>query len=147
MSTEVRDRIQNIFSKSDGLQLATTGTSYSPWIAGVYFAEELTDKSADLYFLAEQSGKTFGNLRQDPRVAISISKNDAKEDFVQARGIAEVLPAEEEARIRQMLVNKMPWYQTYTPCVPVRIRLEEVFVSSLASGWFPAKQLAFETEQ
>ena len=68
-----------------------------------------------------------------------VSKNDATQDFVQGRGRAVRLPDGEEAAVRARLVGKMPWFQTYTPVMPMRIDIEELYVSSFGSGWFPAR--------
>lgn len=95
-----------------------------------------------LVFL-EVGGKTMANLRESPRVAYVVSANDAMQDFVQASAIAEVLPASEYDRVMASLVEKMPWFKLYTECVPVRLKPTEVFVSSFAKNWFPAKRVAF----
>lgn len=95
-----------------------------------------------LVFL-EVGGKTMANLRESPRVAYVVSANDAMQDFVQASAIAEVLPASEYDRVMASLVEKMPWFKLYTECVPVRLKPTEVFVSSFAKSWFPAKRVAF----
>lgn len=141
MSTEtptaeaILARAQSILGENNAVQLATTGGAWSPWVAGAYFAHD----GADIVLLLETSGKSLHNIQQNPSVAFSISQNDAMKDFLQGRGTAELLSAAEEPAVRAALVAKMPWYQTYTPVVPVRIRTAELFVSSLSSGWFPAK--------
>lgn len=119
--------------------IASTGGPTSPWILGVYFAHEGTD----LYLVLEQSGRTLANLRADPRIAILVSANDATRDFAQASGVAEILPGEDEDRVRQRILAKLPWFATYTPIVPVRVRLHEAVVTSLQRGWFPGKKLSF----
>ena len=117
--------------------LATAGGPISPWVLGVYFAHE----GNDLYLVLEQSGRTLANLRVDPRVAVLLSDNDATKDFVQAQGVAEILPGADEDRVRQRILAKLPWFATYTPIVPVRVRLSEASVTSLSRGWFPGKKL------
>lgn len=126
---------QSVLASNNAVQLATTGAAYSPWVAGAYFAHD----GADLILLLETSGKSLRNIQMNPSVAFSISQNDAMKDFVQGRGTAEILPDSDEPAVRAALVAKMPWYQTYTPVVPVRIRSSELHISSLTSGWFPAK--------
>jgi hypothetical protein len=129
--------ILNILSENNAISLATTGGEYSPWILGAYFAsDDLT-----IYLLLEKSGKTLANLRQNPKGALMISQNDAMKDFLQAQFEATLLPDSDEDKVRKMLVAKMPWYQTYTPCAPVRLDVSKWFVSSLARQWFPAKVL------
>ncbi len=121
--------------------LASTGGPTSPWVLGVYFAHE----GADLYLVLEQSGRTLANLRADPRVAVLVSANDATQDFAQAEGRAEILPGSEEDRVRQRILAKLPWFATYTPVVPVRVRLIEATVTSLARRWFPGHKVRFAT--
>ncbi len=134
---EIKSVILNILSANKAISLATTGGEYSPWILGAYFAsEDLT-----IYLLLEKSGKTLANLKVNSKGALLISQNDAMKDFLQAEFVATLLPESEEARVRELLVAKMPWYQTYTPCAPVRLDVQKWFVSSLARQWFPAKVL------
>lgn len=71
--TEVKDRILEILKNNDAIMIASTGGEYSPWILGAYFAS----KDIDIYVLLETHGKTFANLKENTKVAISISKNDA----------------------------------------------------------------------
>lgn len=130
-----------LFTASPALQLATTGGPYSPWVLGVYFAHEAKGDLGALTFFLETSGKTFANVKVEPRVAFLISNNDAQQDFVQGTGTLELLPASEQSRVNDLLVAKMPWYKTYTPVVPVRLTITELFVSSFQRGWFPARHL------
>jgi nitroimidazol reductase NimA-like FMN-containing flavoprotein (pyridoxamine 5'-phosphate oxidase superfamily) len=136
-SQTIANRALEIFAANNSASLATTGGPYSPWVLGVYFANE----GLSLYTFVEQSGKTIANLRANARVSLLISQNDAQKDFAQGIGRVSFLPESEAEKVRAMLVAKMPWYQTYTPVAPVRIDLDELFVSSFASGWFPAKVL------
>ncbi len=133
--TEVKDRILEILKNNDAIMIASTGGEYSPWILGAYFAS----KDIDIYVLLETHGKTFANLKENSKVAVSISKNDAMQDFLQAQAEVEVLPDTDEPEVRKLIVDKMPWFQTYTPVSPVRIRVKKYFVTSLQKGWFPAK--------
>ncbi|MBK9226373.1 MAG: pyridoxamine 5'-phosphate oxidase family protein [Ignavibacteria bacterium] len=135
--TEVKDRILEILKNNDAIMIASTGGEYSPWILGAYFAS----KDIDIYVLLETHGKTFANLKENSKVAVSISKNDAMQDFLQAQAEVEVLPDTDEPEVRKLIVDKMPWFQTFTPVSPVRIRVKKYFVTSLQKGWFPAKVL------
>jgi nitroimidazol reductase NimA-like FMN-containing flavoprotein (pyridoxamine 5'-phosphate oxidase superfamily) len=135
--TEVKDKILEVLNANDAIMIASTGGEYSPWILGAYYAS----KDVDIYVLLETNGKTFANLKQNPSVAVSISKNDAMQDFLQAQGEVEILPDSEEPAVRKLIVDKMPWFQTYTPVSPVRIRVKKYFITSLEKGWFPAKVL------
>lgn len=137
LNNEVENKIKEIMSANNAIMLATTGTDYSPWILGAYFVND----GLDIYLLLEKGGKSFANISANKNVAYSISQNDATKDFLQGKAVVEVLPDSEEAKVREMLVNKMPWYQTFVPMVPVKIVASKLFVTSLQNGWFPAKVL------
>jgi nitroimidazol reductase NimA-like FMN-containing flavoprotein (pyridoxamine 5'-phosphate oxidase superfamily) len=137
LNNEVESKILEIMSSSNAIMLATTGTDYSPWILGAYFVNQ----GLDLYLLVEQNGKSFSNIKVNANVAYSISQNDATKDFLQGKASVEILDAAEETRVREMLVKKMPWYQTFVPMIPVKIVSSKIFVTSLQNGWFPAKVL------
>jgi nitroimidazol reductase NimA-like FMN-containing flavoprotein (pyridoxamine 5'-phosphate oxidase superfamily) len=136
MNEEIKSKILEVMSSNNAIMLATTGGEFSPWILGAYFANDDTD----IYLLLEQGGKSFGNIKINNKIAYSISQNDATKDFIQGSGEAIILPSDEEQRVREMLVNKMPWYQTFVPMVPIKIVSSKIFVTSLQNGWFPAKE-------
>lgn len=133
----VRERIAKIFSENTAIMVATTGGEYSPWILGAYFGTD----GLDLYLLLEKHGKTISNLEINKNVAIVISQNDAMKDFLQGQGTLEILSDDEDARVRQMILDKLPEFQTFTPVSPVKIHIKKFFVTSLELGWFPAKTL------
>lgn len=133
---EVMARAALVLASNDAIQLATAGGPVSPWVLGAYFVAD----GADLYLFLETSGKSARNVVASPEVAFLVSRNDAQQDFVQGRGKAILLPPDEEPAVRARLVAKMPWFQTYTPVLPVRIEIAELYVSSLSAGWFPAKR-------
>lgn len=137
VNNEVEEKIQEILKGNNAIMLATTGSDYSPWILGAYYVS----KGLDIYLLVEAGGKSFANIKENKNVAYSISQNDATKDFLQGKAVIEVLPAEEEDNVRAMLVEKMPWYQTFVPMTPVKIVSSKLFVTSLQNGWFPAKVL------
>lgn len=133
---EVKNKISEILNSNDAMTIASTGDKYSPWILGVYFASN----ELSAYVLLETDGKTMANLKINNKVAICISKNDAMQDFLQGYGEAVILDPSKESEVRQMILDKMPWFQTFTPVTPVRLDVKEYFVSSLNKGWFPAKR-------
>lgn len=134
---EIIEKIQEVFTSNNAIMLATTGGSYSPWILGAYY----TSETLSIYVLVEKGGKSFANIKGNKNVAYSISQNDAMKDFVQGQAVVTVLPDEDEPKVREMLLKKMPWYQTFVPMVPIRIDSKKIFVTSLQKGWFPAKVL------
>jgi nitroimidazol reductase NimA-like FMN-containing flavoprotein (pyridoxamine 5'-phosphate oxidase superfamily) len=137
LEDQVKEKILKVFSENNAIMIATTGGEYSPWILGAYFVND----GLDIYHVLEKSGKTMSNLEHNKNVAISISQNDATKDFLQGYGTIEILSDDEDARVRAMLTEKMPWFQTYTPVSPCVIRIKKFFVTSLEMGWFPAKTL------
>lgn len=140
-----------VLDQHPSMQLATTGGPYSPWVLGVYFAVEARGGSEDeplsLTFFLEESGKSLQNALVDPRVAFMVTSLDAKQDFVQGKGAITALDRDAEAEVRARLLSKMPWYATYTPVAPVRLVVDELFVSSFERGWFPAKKIAWPTSR
>lgn len=152
----VAERARNLIDEHNAVQIATLGGAWSPWILGAYMARakaELADElgrhagparfsELDIVLMVEIHGKTYANLRTDPRVAIAISHNDASRDFMQASGRAILLPESASAAVMTALTDKMPWYKLYTPCVPVGLALSEAFVTSFPLGWMPARRLS-----
>jgi len=149
--TSVAARARKVMDENHAIQLATLGGAWSPWILGAYFTRAPTAlrgtsarpglEDLDLVLMLERHGKTFGNLAADARVAISVSKDDASQDFLQGSGRAVVLPDSSADAVVAALVDKMPWFKLYTPCVPVRLELSTLFVTSFELGWMPAQQL------
>lgn len=137
LNTEVEAKIKEIMIANNAIMLATTGTDFSPWILGAYYVND----GIDIYILVEKGGKSFANIVENKNAAYSISQNDATKDFLQGKAVVEILPDEEEAKVRKMLVDKMPWYQTFVPMTPIKIKSSKIFVTSLQNGWFPAKVL------
>jgi nitroimidazol reductase NimA-like FMN-containing flavoprotein (pyridoxamine 5'-phosphate oxidase superfamily) len=137
LNSEVELKAKEIMESNNAIMLATTGTDYSPWILGAYYVSEGTD----IFLLLEKGGKSFKNIMTNKNVAYSISQNDATKDFLQGKAVVNIMPDEEEARVREMLMKKMPWYQTFVPMVPIKIESSKIFVTSLQNGWFPAKVL------
>lgn len=134
-TSEIKEVILELFKKNNAISIASTGSEYSPWILQAYFAGNDTD----IYLFLEKSGKTYKNLTINNNVAVSISENDATKDFLQGFGKALILPDAEEKFVRQMLLRKMPWYETYTPVAPVKLDIQKFYVSSFSRGWFPAR--------
>lgn len=154
----VAARARAVFDDNNAVQLATLGGAWSPWILGAYFARAPRDlwrpetaataglADLDLVLMIERHGKTMANLQVDGRVAFSVSKNDATLDFIQGSGRASVLFPEDEPHVMGALTAKMPWYKLYTPCLPVRIAVDELFVTSFELGWMPALRLSLRRD-
>ncbi|MEP7146107.1 MAG: pyridoxamine 5'-phosphate oxidase family protein [bacterium] len=135
--SDIKEKVLDILKSYDAIMVSTTGGEYSPWILGAYFGHD----DLKIYLLLETHGKSFGNIKINNKVAISISKNDAMQDFLQGYGEAVIMDISEDKLARDMILNKMPSFQTYTPVTPVRLDVKKFFVTSLQSGWFPAKIL------
>jgi hypothetical protein len=137
---EVRAAAAALFAEVPSIQVATLGGPYTPWILGAYFTTA-PDEPLELLLMVEKHGKSMKNLRADPRVAFTVNTGDAMHDFAQGAGRAEVLDDDAAPLFLERLVAKMPWFKLYTPCAPVRIRVEELFVTSFSRGWMPAQRL------
>lgn len=131
-----------IGNENNAIQVATLGGPWSPWILGAYFATS-TAAGLDILVMVEKHGKSMKNLLADKRIAFTINSGDATKDFMQGAGVAEVLDDAEAPAFVAALTAKMPWYQLYTPCAPVRIRVTEAYVTSFSRGWLPARRLVF----
>lgn len=123
-----------VYAGTNAIELATVGADGAPWVLGAYFVHD----GDDLLLFLEASGSSLQNVLREPRVAFVASQHDAMKDFVQGRGTAVRLSDSDEAKVRARLLEKMPWYVTYTPVVPLRVRVTDLRVSSLQRGWFPA---------
>ena len=121
---EIKKAVLEILENHNALSLATTSSEYSPWILSVYFAND----DFDIYFFLEESGKTIRNIAINKNVAIAISQNDATKDFLQAYGQITILRKEDDEFVRNMLIARMPWFQTYTPVFPVKLKIDKYFV-------------------
>lgn len=134
---EIKELIIDILQNNNAITVATTGGELSPWIASAYYVS----KDMDIYLMLETHAKTFANIKLNKNIAVAIDRNDATQDFLQGHGTVTVLSDTDEAKVREMLVEKMPWYQTFTPMTPVKIDIKKFFVTSLQRQWFPAKVL------
>ena len=139
---EVRAVAEATLAANNAVQLATLGGPYTPWILGAYFTHASSD-GLDLLLMVEKHGKTMLNLVADPREAFAVNQGDATRDFRQGHGRAQILDDAESDAVVEALVAKMPWFKLYTPCSPVRVRVHELFVTSFARGWMPARRLSF----
>ena len=57
------------------------------------------------------------------------------------------LEAVVEAHVMAALTGKMPWFKLYTPCMPVRVGVRELFVTSFELGWMPARRLSVRPDR
>ncbi len=135
--SEVKEKILDILKSYEAIMVSTTGGEFSPWILGAYFGHQ----DLKIYLLLETHGKSFGNIKINKKVAISISKNDAMQDFLQGYGEAVIMDVSDDKSVRDKIIYKMPSFQTFTPVTPVRVDIKKFFVTSLQNGWFPAKLL------
>ena len=136
ISNELQTKILEIMNSNNAIMIATTGSEYSPWILGAYYVND----GLNIYLMIEEGGKSHANIKKNKNVAYSISQNDATKDFLQGKAVVQIIP-DEETRVREMLLKKMPWYQTFVPMIPIKLESSKIFVTSLQSGWFPAKVL------
>jgi len=141
---EILAAVETLFSGSNAIQLATLGGPHTPWILGAYFASTVDDQ-VTISVMVEKHGKSMQNLVADQRVAFTVNSGDAMQDFAQGSGVATVHSGVEAPEMMALLTAKMPWYQLYTPCAPVTIAVDKLFLTSFSRGWMPAQKLSWSS--
>ncbi|MEV7091300.1 pyridoxamine 5'-phosphate oxidase family protein [Amycolatopsis sp. NPDC051045] len=137
--TAVADLVRSTLSAHKSLFLATSGST-GPWVGGVYFAEsgEFT-----LNVVLEDRGRTLAAIREDPLVAVVVSTGSPMQPFLQAQALAEVVGGEEDARVRELLVTKVPEAAAFldAPVTAVRLTVRKWRATDIANGWLPGREL------
>ncbi len=126
-----------------GIGTLTTSSSRDdrPWAAGGYFAE---DGLFTLGMILETHGTTMTNIRNNPRVAVSITTGNPFEPFAQGIARVEVLSDEAEiAAVHRALEAKSPAIAPLLgiPVETVRLHVQTWKVTDIPNGWLPAKVL------
>lgn len=126
-------------AKTPTLRIATAGGPVSPWIAGAFFSESGLFR---LRLVLETHGKTMTNVRADNRVAVIVA-DDPYGIFLQGQGVARVVEGEQEADVRESLLRKAPQVAPLlgAPIRAVHIDIDRWFVTDVARGWLPAKEI------
>jgi hypothetical protein len=92
----------------------------------------------------ELHGRTLGNIRQNPQVAVVVSNGQPFEPFLQGAGEAEELDGEEElAAVKERLLAKAPQIEPFfgAPIAAVRLHLRLWRATDVVKGWLPGKEL------
>ena len=140
---EVLEKVRATLAVSPALYLSTSAEDV-PWVAGAYFAE--TD-AFTLMVVLEGEGKTFRNLRANPRFSIVVSTGSPFEMFLQAHG--DVVVSEDEAELaqaKQAVKAKVPQaaglLDAPIPVVAVQLRVREWRATDIVNGWLPGRRLS-----
>ena len=126
-------------AKTPTLRIATAGGPVSPWIAGAFFSESGLFR---LRLVLETHGKTMSNIRADNRVAVIVA-DDPYGLFLQGEGTARVVDGEQEADVREALLQKDPRVGPLlgAPIQAVHVEITRWFATDLSKGWLPAKEI------
>ncbi|MFJ7210003.1 pyridoxamine 5'-phosphate oxidase family protein [Amycolatopsis sp. NPDC098790] len=135
----VADLVRSTLSAHKSLFLATSGST-GPWVGGVYFAEtgEFT-----LNLVLEDRGRTLAAIRENPVVSVVVSTGSPMQPFLQAQALAEVVGAEEDAKVRELLVAKVPEAAPFLsqPVTAVRLTVRKWRATDIANGLLPGVEL------
>ena len=137
--TAVADLVRNTLAAHKSLFLATSGST-GPWVGGVYFAEsgEFT-----LNLVLEDRGRTLAAIRENPVVSVVVSTGSPMQPFLQAQAFAEVLGGDADARVRELLVAKVPEAAPFlaAPVTAVRLAVPKWRATDIANGLLPGVEL------
>jgi hypothetical protein len=137
--TAVADLVRNTLAAHKSLFLATSGST-GPWVGGVYFAEggEFT-----LNLVLEDRGRTLAAIRENPVVSVVVSTGSPMQPFLQAQAFAEVLGGDDDARVRELLVAKVPEAAAFlgAPVTAVRLTVPKWRATDIANGVLPGVEL------
>ena len=135
----VADLVRGTLAAHKSLFLATSGSD-GPWVGGVYFAEtgEFT-----LNLVLEDRGRTLAAVRENPVVSVVVSTGSPMQPFLQAQALAEVVPPEDDARVRALLVEKVPEAAPFlsAPVTAVRLTVRAWRATDIPNGWLPGREL------
>ncbi|WP_410607832.1 pyridoxamine 5'-phosphate oxidase family protein [Amycolatopsis sp. lyj-109] len=137
--TAVADLVRSTLAAHQSLFLATSGST-GPWVGGVYFAEsgEFT-----LNLVLEDRGRTLAAIRENPVVSVVVSTGSPMQPFLQAQAFAEVLGGDDDARVRELLVTKVPEAAPFlaAPVTAVRLAVRKWRATDIANGLLPGVEL------
>ncbi len=137
--TAVADLVRNTLAAHKSLFLATSGST-GPWVGGVYFAER-GEFTLDL--VLEDRGRTLAAIRENPVVSVVVSTGSPMRPFLQAQAFAEVVGGDEDARVRELLVAKVPEAAAFlgAPVTAVRLTVPKWRATDIANGVLPGVEL------
>ncbi|WP_410639249.1 pyridoxamine 5'-phosphate oxidase family protein [Amycolatopsis sp. lyj-346] len=135
----VADLVRNTLAAHKSLFLATSGST-GPWVGGVYFAES---DEFTLNLVLEDRGRTLTAIRENPLVSVVVSTGSPMQPFLQAQAVAEILTADEDARVRELLVGKVPEAAPFlaAPVTAVRLTVPKWRATDVANGLLPGVEL------
>lgn len=137
---EVEEVVRRLLAGAPTMYLSTTADD-EPWGAGAFFAE------SDLFHLSlvlEEHGRTLGNIRRNPRLALVVSSGNPFEPFLQGAADAELLEDDDEFRATvEALRTKAPEIEPLlsVPMVAVQLHVSRWRATDVVNGWLPGKEL------
>ncbi|WP_233223792.1 pyridoxamine 5'-phosphate oxidase family protein [Amycolatopsis sp. CA-128772] len=135
----VADLVRNTLAAHKSLFLATSGST-GPWVGGVYFAER-GEFTLDL--VLEDRGRTLAAIRENPVVSVVVSTGSPMQPFLQAQAFAELVGGDEDARVRELLVAKVPEAAAFlgAPVTAVRLTVPKWRATDIVNGLLPGVEL------
>lgn len=129
----IGSKIAQILAENSVFTLAT-GEGTGLWAATMYFLEEGTD----LYCVVKPGARSIENLKDTPRVAITVDSRQPG-PFLQAVGRALVMgPVDEEQSIKEKFIAKNPQMARFLEKIPdchlVKIVVEKYYVTDHTDG-------------
>jgi len=139
MAGDVADLVRNTLSAHKSMFLATSGSD-GPWVGGVYFAET---GPFTLNLVLENRGRTLAAVREHPVVSVVVSTGSPMQPFLQAQALAEVVPPDDEALVRSILVAKVPEAAPLldAPVTAIRLSVRKWRATDIPNGWLPGREL------
>ncbi len=126
-------RIAQVLAENRVMSLASEGEA-NPWCATAFFAED----GFDILCLVEATSQTMTNLKRNPRLAFTVSRQEP-DRFLQGMGLATIVgPPKEHRELFARMSRKVPDLEGFVEAVPgltiVRIITERLSVSDIAAG-------------
>ena len=110
MTLEISDKARALLEQPIMVDLATVRPDGSPQVNPMWFKWD----GELLWFTHTTYRQKYKNIALEPRVSISIMDPDDKYDYLEVRGVVEVIEADPEATMYQTLSE---WYDG-KPVVP-----------------------------
>ncbi len=136
--TDMLRVLRKVTAKYKTLTLSTQGPE-GLWSGKVYFAVD-----GGAIYIALEQGKNFRNIRANPEVTFVIA-GERPDQFIQGRGIAEILGPVEQCPERHILFRKVfevvPFVKMIPGVMMVRITPTELYLSDFTGEWKPRARL------
>ena len=100
---DLQQLLQEYFTNSKLMQLATIGSDGKPWLCNVYF---VTDENNNIYWTSARSRQHSKEIQGNPNVAITIVHDPEHKQALQITGQAAEVTLEDAERIDDLYSAK-----------------------------------------